>query len=474
MNSKKNYLYVVVYNILSVITPLITAPYISRVLGTEGVGTYSYYYAITYYFTLIAKLGLTNYGTRRIAEVKSDSKKLIEEFTSIYAMQVLVTVIVSIVYFGFVLSTYGANRLIGLVFGIWVVSNGINIDWFLFGVERFKETSTRNMVVKLVEVVAVFVFIRQPGDVWKYCLIYSLGFCVTYICFFSMGRKYLSFKDIDKKYVLKHIKPCLILMIPVIALSIYRSMDKVMLGYLTKDLNENGLYENAEKIIYSLTMFISSLGQVMMPRMSALLSDGKTDEVKKGVASSLSFICFMTNAMCFGVLAVSYSLVPWFFGEEFSQSALLMNILAVTLIFIGWGNVVRTQYIIPKKKDNIYIISISLGAVLNLIVNALLIPKFGAVGACIGTVIAEFSVPVYQSFVLRKELDTGKMLIQNFKFTVYGLIMFAVLMGIQYILGTGFATMLLQIVVGGVIYLGLSYKYIKDNIDIKRILKRTR
>lgn len=469
MDSKKNYFYVVIYNILSVITPLITAPYISRVLGTEGVGTYSYYYAITYYFTLIAKLGLTNYGTRRIAEVRNDNKKLTDEFTSIYAMQMFITALVTIVYFILVFSTYGANRLIGIVFGIWVIGNGINIDWFLFGVERFKETSTRNMVVKVIEVVAIFVLIKQPGDVWKYCLIYSLGFFITYSCFLRMGKSYLSFRNLKVKKIFTHIKPCLILMIPVIALSIYRSMDKVMLGYLTKDLTQNGLYENAEKIIYSLTMFISSLGQVMMPRMSALLSEGKSEEVKKEVANSLSFICYITNAMCFGVLSISHSLVPWFFGEEFNQSAVLMDILAITLVFIGWGNVIRTQYIIPRKNDSIYIMSISLGAIINLIVNAFLIPKYGAVGACIGTVAAEFFVPVYQLIAVRKELDSGKLILQNLRFTFNGLVMFIILFFVQKFMGLGFKTMLAQIVIGGCVYLGLSHRYIKDRVNIKKM-----
>ena len=247
-------------------------------------------------------------------------------------------------------------------------------------------------------------------------------------------------------------------------------MDKVMLGWLTKDLNQNGLYENAEKIIYSLTMFISSLGQVMMPRMSAMLSQGKIEEVKKGIASSLSFICFMTNAMCFGVLSVSYSLVPWFYGAAFTQSALLMNILAVTLVLIGWGNVVRTQYIIPTKRDDIYIKSISLGAILNLIINLFLIPKYGAVGACVGTLAAEFSVPLYQSIVLRKELDIEKMFVSNLKFTFYGMIMFVILQVLQCFMGLSFKTMIIQIIAGGCIYLGLSYKYLKENM--KLIYKR--
>ena len=459
MNVKRNYMYNMVYNILSIVTPLITAPYLSRVLGTEGMGIYSYYYAIAYYFTLLGKMGLTNYGTRRIAEVKSDEKQVKKVFTSIYCMQLIVSIFIAIVYFCVVTFVVDKDRMVGYVFGIWIVGTVINIDWFLFGLEKFKATATRNMIVRIVELVATFLMVKNDGDIWKYCLICALGYAIGYLSFWDYGKRYISWRMVKRIDVLMHFKPCLILMIPVIALNIYRSMDKVMLGTMC-DMAETGLYECAEKIIYSLTLFVSSLGTVMMPRMSSLLAEGKRDKVRQGVENSITFVVFMTSAMCFGILSISESLVPWFYGKEFYDSKILIDILAVTLILIGWGNVVRTQYIIPMKMDDIYIKSISLGAVVNLIINSILIPKYAAVGACIGTLAAECVVPIYQGIRLRKELQQNRYIITVIPFVVIGFFMFIILKILEGMCGSGFTTMLLQIVIGAIIYLGLSLIYI--------------
>lgn len=459
MNAKRNYIYNMIYNILSILTPLITGPYLSRVLGTDGMGVYSYYYAIAYYFTLLGKLGLTNYGTRRIAEVKFDERKVREVFSSIYCMQLIASGIVAVVYFIIITFVTNTDRMVGYVFGIWIIGTIINIDWFLFGLEKFKVTATRNIVVRICELIAIFVIVKTAEDVWKYCLICALGYTIGYISFWDFGKKYILMSSVKIKDVKQHFKPCLILMIPVIALNIYRSMDKVMLGGIC-DMRENGLYEAAEKIIYSLTLFVSSLGTVMMPRMSSLIAEGEKEKVKDGIEKSVIFVVFMTSAMCFGVLAISKSLIPWFYGEDFSDSIPLINMLAVTLILIGWGNVVRTQYIIPSKMDNIYIKSISLGAVLNLLVNTLLIPRYAAIGACVGTLVAELVVPIYQGVCVRKELNQGRYIKRVVPFVGIGILMFIVLKVIEYIIGCGFITMIIQIGVGAIIYLGLSLLYV--------------
>lgn len=459
MSAKKNYLYNIVYNVLGIAIPLITLPYMSRVLGTEGMGIYSYYFAIAYYFTEIGKMGLTNYGTRKIAEVRSYPELLKNTFSSIYFMQIIVAMIMATAYFLLVIIVYHNNRMIGFVFGIWIIGIIINIDWFLFGLERFKETATRNIIIKLVQLIAVFVFIRTQHDVWKYCLIISLGYTIGYVSFWDFGKRYISFNNIRIKEVLSHLKPCLILMIPLIALNIYRSMDKVMLGALS-NMSETGLYEAAEKIIYSLTLFVSSLGTVMMPRMTSLLSEGKKDKVIKGMENSLLFVVFMTSAMCFGILSISNSLIPRFYGNDFTGSVILINLLAVTLILIGWSNVVRTQYVIPGKKDDIYIKAISLGAILNLLINIWLIPKYAAVGACIATLVAETVVPLYQGFRVRNELEQKKYLLAAAPFVGFGLVMFGILKLIEGALGVGSLTMVIQMFVGMIIYLIPSYFYI--------------
>ena len=460
----RNYIYNTAYNILNIIIPLATAPYLARILGTEGVGIYAYYFAIAQYFTLFAKLGLTNYGTRHLAIVRDNEKKLITEFSTLYTMQITVSMIVSLLYICFVL-LFAKEKVLASIFVVWVISVAFDIDWFLFAIEDFKSAAIRNCLVKGIAAFTIFIIVRSKDDIWKYAVITSFSYALGYIYLWIKCKKFISLKYIDKKKVLSHIKPCMVLMIPVIALSIYRSMDKVMLGILS-NMEQTGLYEYAEKIVYCLTAFISSFGQVMMPRMTNLAAKNDRKTSVSYIHNSMSFIMFLSVGMCFGLMSISDSLVPILYGKGFHGSIILMKLLSITLIFIAWGNVIRSQYVIPNKKDKIYICSISIGALCNLLINAVMIPFYGAIGACIGTIIAELSVPIFQAIVLRKELQYKKMFIKAIPFLIFGIGMYLICEFLQHYTGIGLKTMITQVFVGGVVYSGLSLIYMKKGLKI--------
>ena len=463
-NISKNYIYNTAYNVLNIILPLITAPYLARILGTNGVGIYAFYFAIAQWFALFAKLGLTNYGTRHLASVRDDPFKLKRDFSEIYVMQIVTTAIITLLYIGFI-CIVAENKLLASLFGLWVISVTFDVDWLLFALEDFKTAAVRSCLVKLISAIAIFVFVRSKEDVWIYALITALSYSSGYFYLWVKSRNYLNFRQVDFKNVFSHIKPCLTLMIPVIALSIYRTMDKVMLGMLST-MSETGLYEYAERLIYALCSFISSLGTVMMPRMSNLAAKKDKETSSKYIEHSMIFIMFLSIGMCFGLLSISDSLIYLLYGKEFNGSTPLLNLLSITLIFIGWGNVIRTQFVIPNKKDKIYIVSIALGAICNLIVNALLISNLGAVGACIGTIVAELIVPVYQFIVLRKELPYKRYLKNTVPFLIAGLCMFALCYIIHHKMNTGLLTMVIQILVGGVFYGSISLLYMKKGLKI--------
>ena len=204
----------------------------------------------------------------------------------------------------------------------------------------------------------------------------------------------------------------------------------------------------------------------MMPRMSNLAAKKDKETSSKYIEHSMIFIMFLSIGMCFGLLSISDSLIYLLYGKEFNGSTPLLNLLSITLIFIGWGNVIRTQFVIPNKKDKIYIVSIALGAICNLIVNALLISNLGAVGACIGTIVAELIVPVYQFIVLRKELPYKRYLKNTVPFLIAGLCMFALCYIIHHKMNTGLLTMVIQILVGGVFYGSISLLYMKKGLKI--------
>lgn len=468
-NIKKNYMYNTMYSMLNMLIPLVTAPYLARMLGADGVGVYAFYFSIAQYVTVFAKLGLTNYGTRHIAAIRDNREMLKREFTNLYVMQFCVTGFVSVCYWGYVLLAAEHKTLAG-IFGFWILSVVFDIDWLLFALEEFKSAAVRNCVVKLIATAGILLFVKSADDIEIYAWITTVGYIAGYLFLWMKCREYISVKSIDMKKVIAHIGPCFLLLIPILALNIFRTMDKVMLGVLS-NMSETGLYEYAEKIIYCLTTFISSLGAVMMPKISNLIAKKDMKSVRMYISESMAFIIFLSSGMCFGIAAISDSLVPLLFGTPFTKSAVLLKMLAVTLIFIAWGNVIRTQYVIPGKRDKIYLGSITTGAVVNLIVNALLIPKYHAVGACIGTICAEFSVLVFQAFFLYRELPYQVYLKRTAPFIGFGMVMYMGCKWIEWKLGTGFFTMLLQIVCGGIVYAGVSFVYFRKALGM-RIFKK--
>ena len=199
------------------------------------------------------------------------------------------------------------------------------------------------------------------------------------------------------------------LFISVLAVNVYRTMDKVMVTALAGTA-ENGLYENAEKIIYCLSGFISAIGTVMMPKVAHMQKKGEKDKIARHIDRSMDLVICMVSAMAFGVAAVADRFAPLFFGEDFRYSGTLMIPLAFTLIMIGFANVIRTQVVLPQERDHIFVKSVCCGAAVNLIANACLIPTLDSMGAVIGTLLAEMTVPVVQYAILRKELPYRKYL----------------------------------------------------------------
>lgn len=459
-SATKNYIYNLSYKILTLLTPLITAPYLARVIGVEGVGIFSYTYAIAFNFSLIAKLGLMSYGSRCIAKARDNPKQLESTFSEIYFLQLLTTAIATVAYIIFVFVFSKENRQIVLINTLFVVGIALDIDWFYYGIENFKSISIRNAVIKIATVVCILVFVNSKGDLYKYALIMGIGEIVKFASIWVGFGKYTKIRTADIKCVIKRLKPTIVLFIPIIATSVYRTMDKIMIG-LFSTMEQAGLYENSEKIIYMLLGFVTALENVMAPKVSNLVAKGEDSAVLKNISKTMIFVLFLTAAMAFGIIGISGRFIPWFYGEDFIGCIQLIPGLAITLMFIGWANVIRTQYIVPYEKDHIYVISTFIGAIVNLLVNFLLIPRMGAVGAVIGTVCAELSVAVYLSFVVRKQLPLIKYLKDTIVFPLLGLVMAFVV----YIVGRQIPGMLLsiiiQIAVGMIFYLTASMVYIR-------------
>ena len=466
-NPKKNFIYNIVYQILVMIIPLVVSPYLSRKLGATGVGIYSYTYSVVYYFMHLTLLGVVNYGNRTIAKVRDDKKKLSKSFWSIYCLQLIMGTLMLSLYLLYIFVFDVKYKLIGFIQSLFILSAMLDINWFFFGMEEFKKTITRNTIIKISNAILIFLLVKEPGDVWKYTLIMGSMTCLSQFILWNYLRRYVVFVKVSFDDIKKHIKPNLVLFIPVIAISIYKMMDKIMLGVFS-GVTEVGFYENAEKIVNIPLTLITALGTVMLPRVSNLSAKGDLKRIKEYILKSEQFVMFMSIAMCFGLICIGYKFAPLFFGKEFQKSGILIMLLSITLPFLSFANVLRTQYLIPNEKDKIYIKSVFLGALLNLIMNLIFIPFYGSIGACFGTIAAEFSVMFYQSMSCRKELPIGIYVRNIIPFFIKAFIMLMVIYPLNFLNIHHAFIVIFQMALGAMIYSLLNLKYIFTILNRKK------
>lgn len=472
---KKNFIYNVIYQILILVLPLITIPYISRILGANGVGIYSYTYSIAHYFVLTAMLGLNNYGNRAIAKVRDNKEKLSKTFCSIYILQLLTSLIMLICYIIYI-SIFSDNyKMIAIVQIMYVISSSFDINWFFFGLEEFKLTITRNAITKGVSLVLIFTFVKTSEDIWIYASILAGSTLFSNLILFPFLKKHIKFTKVSIQEVLKHFKPCAMLFLPVVAVSIYKIMDKIMIGFLS-NVNEVGYYENAEKIIQVPISIITALGTVMLPRVSNMISNNQEDSVKRLLGKTVPFTMFLACPMFLGLLAIGKDFAIVFFGKEFETSGYLIQLLGVTVLFVSWANTIRNQYLIPNEKDKLYVVSTFLGAIVNFVSNSILIIKYGAIGACIGTIGAEFTVMFVQSWCIKKELPLKNYIRDSMKFFFKAAIMFIGAISVGGFVNDSniLLKMIIQILTGSTIYVVLNANYIFYDLGVNKMLKRKR
>ena len=450
---KANLFYNICYQILSLIVPLITSPYISRVLGKIGVGEYSYTYSIAHYFVLFIMLGVLNYGNREIARVKDDKIMLEKQFSGIYSVQLVLGGIVSIVYIISVVFFENTYRSIALIQMLYVASAIFDISWFYFGIEKFKVTTCISTANKLLTTILIFSLVKNQSDINIYTLILAGGVFCNNIAYWVFLRKYINnfkFNTIDLK---KHLKPLIILFIPVIAVSIYKYMDKIMIGAMA-DISEVGIYEAAEKLVNLPLSLITAIGTVMLPRISNLMKQSENSVVKQYNYVSMELIMILSFGIVFGLAGIAQVFVPLFYGLEFNESTRVLIILLPSVLFVSWANVVRTQCLLPNKRDKEYCISVIAGAIVNFSINYALIPSLGAIGAACGTTITEFLVCIIQCLQTRKQMEHKTYFVNCIPYAASAIFMFLLITRIR--ITSDVTTIIVRILVGGCVYLILS------------------
>lgn len=391
---KKNYIFSILYEVLKLITPFITMPYIARVLGPDGVGIYSFTHSNITYFLLFGALGTASYGAREIAQNRDDRQKTSKLFWEIE----LLTVMTSGVSLGAWIVFLIINReyrLYDIALTPFILSTMFDISWFFYGLEKVRNIVIRNTAMKLLGIALLFLLVRKKEDVLIYCVINSgislLGSLTMWTYLPGLITK-VNLRELRFK---RHLRETMIYFIPTVATSIYTVLDKTLIGAITGNVYQNGYYEEATKVInIAKSMVFTAVNTIMEARMSYLFAEKKFDEIRKRIVRSMDFIYLLAFGAVFGIVGIAKRFVPIFLGDGFEPVIVLLCLMAPLVLIVGTSNCMGAQYYTPSGQRKRSAKVIVLGAITNLCLNLLFIPKYGVYGATVASIIAEATITV--------------------------------------------------------------------------------
>ncbi len=398
---KKNYLYNAVSQIVNLITPLITTPYVSKVLGAENIGAISYTQSIINYLTIFSLLGTAMFAVRQIAYYRGAKEKQEAFISNILCLKAIIMIPALFAYVGFVLFYTQYSKLF-LAEGAYLIAEIINIDWIYSGNENFRLTVAKNIFIKTAGIVLIFLFVKGPSDVYLYAFILGASMLVGNLSLWRRVVTEFRFVKPSLSQMKTYFIGGLVLLVPQIAGTLYVYFDKIMIGLLTQGDLENGYYEQSQKVIRLSITVITALPTVMLPRISAAFSQKQNGLITQYMEKSMKLVFFISIPMVFGLIGISGHLVPWFFGDEYGKVAVLLKIVSPIILFNAIYSVISYQYLLAVKKEKVFTYTILLGAATNVFLNYLLIPKTGSIGASVSSLMAESIVSIVQLILFRK------------------------------------------------------------------------
>ncbi|WP_251545348.1 oligosaccharide flippase family protein [Limosilactobacillus caecicola] len=447
----KNYLYNVVYQVLLLIVPLITVPYISRVLGPDLVGINSYTNSWMTFFLLFGQMGIALYGNREIAYHRENLEERSRIFWGIELLQGLTIILALTLYLVAVLIFSSTFKVYFLLQSLWIVAAGVDVSWYFMGMEDFQRIVTRNLIVKLISVALIFLLVKGHADLGKYILLLGFSSLAGNLTLWPYLRKAIKWVPIKYWKPFSHFYPSLLLFIPTITTQIYLVVNRLMLGRMSSQ-NQLGQFENTDKIVKVVLAVVTASGQVMLPHIANKFSNGDIKGVRTSLYNSFDFITAIAVPMMFGLMAIAVPLAPWFLGASFAPAGKLMMFESPIILFIAWSNVTGTQYLMPVNRTNEYTISVSIGAIVNIISNVLLIAIWNAKGAAISTVISEFAVTAVQLIYIRNTISRRKLFDSIWKYLVSGIIMFVIVFRLSRIISMSVPNLLVEVAAGAIVY----------------------
>lgn len=422
---KKNFVYNAIYNVTRLIFPLITAPYVARVLGPDGVGMYQFSMTYAGYYALVALLGVPTYGVREVAKVKEDNTKLNSLVSQIFTIIVISTLAVSLIYLLSlaIIEQLRQDYIYFVLAGFGLFLSPFQTNWFYQGIEEFDFITIRSIIVKVLSIICLFIFVKTREDLIPYILISVIGTVLADVWNYLKMRS----KGVNPKLTFEglkpHVRPLFLLFASSVAISIYTVLDTLMLGFI-KEYTEVGYYSNAMNLSKMLLIVVTSLSVVSVPRFSSYISKNMYSEANQLANRSFSFVGLLAFPLSFGLICIAPVFVPWFFGSQFMGAIVPLEILSVLNIAIGFSNILGVQILVGMGKDKQFLRCILFGTISNFLLNCVLIPLFGAIGASVASVVAEFLVTITMFYYIYKETPVRLMVYGDIIKSMLGALLF--------------------------------------------------
>ena len=384
----------------NLVFPLVTFPYVSRVLGPDTIGLFNYVTAIAAYFTLFASLGFPIYGVREIANVKDKPEEFGNIVNSIFTANVIATFIVYLAYSVVALLISGEYLLLYFIIGLSVLMSCISFDWFYQGIEDFRYITVRSLIIKVVSIVGLFIFVHDKSDLQAYAILSIVGTCGNNILNLIRINKYvkLRFSLVD---CWKHTRGASTLFLGTIAVSLYTNLNSIMVGALGT-MEAVGFFTTGNKVVSLVMTIITAVTSTIIPRMSYLVGSGKEEEAVLLQKKTINLLNYIALPMIAGLVILAKPIILVFSGKEFLPSVIVLQILSFLLIIIPWSSFLGLQILYPIRKEKYGNYAVVTGALVNLVLNFILIPRYSYIGVAISVVCAEMVITlVHYIFAMR-------------------------------------------------------------------------
>lgn len=449
-----NYIFNLGYQLLIVLVPFVVTPYISRILGAEGIGRYSYAQSIVSCFALAAALGTAVHGQRTIAVVREDAGRRTAVFWEILIIRFLGVGTAMALFFALVVPR-APHPYIWALASVELFAAAADVSWYYQGIEDFRRITLCNGAVKLLCTAGIFLFVRTADDLPVYILLYCGSVLLGNLSLWAFLPGALGKMGEEKLHPARHLAPALMLFLPQVAIYVYTMLDKSMLGYILHSDLQNGYYEQAQKLQRVLLALATALGTVIIPRVANLWARGMKKEIDQLLTHSFRMILAISCPVIAGLWLVAGRFVPIYYGPGYEPVAPILCVFVLILLFAGLSGVTGNQFMIPTGHESLYTRSVLLGAVLNVCLNLLLIPRWQALGAAVASAVAELAITAYQLYLLRKLLDFRPLVKMAPRYLLASAAMAAVAWGVGRIMGDGIPALIAMVAAGGVVYLAL-------------------